>query len=647
MDKKKIMLVEDEAVTALDLESNLIKLGYEVSPIVTSGEDAVRKAAELHPDLILMDITLAGPMSGIEAADEIRKSNAIPIVFLTAHADAKTINRAKITEPFGYLPKPCSLATIMSTIEVALYKGEVDAQRRRAEKALKEAEEKYRTVANFTHDWEYWIGPDERIIYTSPSCERITGHSAAAFEKDPSLIRQIIHPDDIAVYDQHRQGVKVKKEDGEPEFRIIRADGSIRWIAHVCRPVYDDQGQFIGTRVSNRDVTRRRKLEEELNKARNLESLGILAGGIAHDFNNLLQGLLGNIDMAKIYTAESSKAYPFLKNAESAYRVAINLTKQFIAFSTGNVSVKDTINPTAVIIDAVSFALSGSNIKAVYDLPENLLNVDVDISQLRQTIGNITLNAREAMPSGGRLLVSAATEMLGVQEVPGLASGKYIKISIRDQGSGIAPDTLPKIFDPYFSTKQRGTQKGLGLGLTVSDAVIRRYNGAITVETEIGEGSTFHIYLPAVVSAVAEVASKAVADKDISKVLPRVLIMDNDPNVVRVAVDFLKFIGYRGDSVADGEEAIKAYETAQEAGDPYAAVILDLTIPGGMGGKEAIVRLRELDPKVKAIVSSGYANDLVITDFARYGFVEGLVKPYRLETLKETLEKVLRNTRGT
>lgn len=641
MDKKKIMLVEDEAVTAMDLESNLKELGYEVPAIVTSGEDAVRKAAELQPDLILMDITLAGRMSGIEAADRIRKSNAIPIVFLTGHADAKMVNRAKITEPFGYLPKPCNLATLMSTIKVALYKGKVDAQRRRAEKALKEAEEKYRTVANFTHDWEFWIGPDDRILYTSPSCEKITGHSAAAFEKNPSLMRRIVHPDDIAVVDKHRQWIESTKENGELEFRIIRADGSIRWIAHVCQPVYDDQGQFIGTRGSNRDVTGRRKLEEELKKARNLESLGILAGGIAHDFNNLLQGLFGNIEMAKIYTPESSKAYLFLKNAESAYHAAINLTRQFVAFSTGNISVKNTINPTGVISEAVSFALSGSNIKAVYDLQKNLLNVDVDISQLRQAIGNIILNAREAMPSGGMLLVSAANETLGVQEITGVAPGKYLKISIRDQGCGIAPDILPKIFDPYFSTKERGPQKGMGLGLALGDSIIRKHGGAITVESETGKGSTFHIYLPAVVSDRVGVASKAATGKDISKVLPKVLIMDDEPAVIHVATGFLAFAGYRVDSVADGEEAIKAYTTAQEAGDPYDAVVLDLTIPGGMGGKEAIVRLRELDPKVKAIVSSGYANDPVIIDYAEYGFVEGLVKPYKLSSLKETLEKVL------
>jgi len=388
MDKKRLLLVEDEAVTAMDLKSSLVQLGYEIAAVVSSGEDAVRAAVELRPDLILMDITLAGPMTGIQAADEIRKTRAIPVVFLTAHADADTIRRAKTTEPFGYLPKPCSMDTLLSTLEVALYKGEADALRRKAEdklkrvmdeqkiildnigvgvlftiyrrvmwasrsmsdmfgysfreldgrdsellysdkksyeqvgeegsaavargeiytsevpmrkrdgsliwchlvgqavnpgnpdegsiwlledvtmrrqleKALRESEEKYRTVADFTYDWEFWIGPDERVLYTSPSCEKITGHAAAAFEQDTSLLRRLIHPDDLADYDKHRHGVHVGGGSEEIEFRIVRQDGSIRWISHVCRPVNDDQGRFIGTRGSNRDITSRKIAEQE------------------------------------------------------------------------------------------------------------------------------------------------------------------------------------------------------------------------------------------------------------------------------------------------------------------------------------------------------------------------------------------------
>jgi len=388
MSKKRIMLVEDESVTAMDLKSNLVQLGYEVPAVVTRGEDAIRMAADLKPDLVLMDITLAGPMNGIQAAEEIRKAHAIPIVFLTAHADGETIGRAKTTEPFGYLPKPSTMDTLLSTIEVALYKGEADGLRRKAEARLKQvmdeqtiildniavgvlfavhrkilwannsltrilgynaremvgsdteifypdkksymkidregyaalahgevyaveipmkkrdgsllwchlvgqavnsadadegaiwiledvtqrkaledalhrSEEKYRTVADFTHDWEFWIAPDETILYMSPSCEKTTGHAAAAFEQDPSLLRRIIHPDDLTRYEEHRHGAKTEKADGGFEFRIIRADGEIRWIAHVCQPVHDSQGKFIGTRGSNRDITLRKEAEGE------------------------------------------------------------------------------------------------------------------------------------------------------------------------------------------------------------------------------------------------------------------------------------------------------------------------------------------------------------------------------------------------
>lgn len=263
MGKKRILLVEDEAVTAMDLQSNLIRLGYEVPAAVASGEAAIRAAAELSPDLILMDITLAGMLTGVEAADVIRKSQAIPIIYLTAHADDETLARAKRTEPCGYLPKPCGLDTMIATIEVALYKGEVDAQRRELETALKKSEEKFRTVADYTYDWEYWIGPDDTFVYISPSCEKVSGRSAAAFLEEPGLFRSIIHTDDLADYDRHRQAANVRHEAGELEFRIVLPDGSVRWVAHACQPVRDDQGRFIGTRGSNRDVSKRKAAEQE------------------------------------------------------------------------------------------------------------------------------------------------------------------------------------------------------------------------------------------------------------------------------------------------------------------------------------------------------------------------------------------------
>ncbi len=758
MDKKRILVVEDEAVTAKDLASELVQLGYEVAALAATGEDAIRLAAELLPDLILMDITLAGPMNGIQAADQIRKVHAIPVVFLTAHSDIETIERAKTADPFGYLPKPCNVNSLMSTIEIALYKGLADAQ-------LREAEDRYHTVADFTYDWEYWISAQNRIVYMSPSCQRITGYSSSEFMADPDLMNRIVFSEDAFIYEQHRHR-RVDLEEGrgheEIEFRIIARSNDLRWIHHICQPIYGADGAFRGMRASNRDITERKNAEDNLKrvvneqkiildnlgvgvlflknrkiiwanksladmfgyatdevagkdtemfypdresyietgekgytalsrcgiytrelqmkkkngsffwcslvgqavnctnledgaiwliediterknmeaeiiKARNLESLGILAGGIAHDFNNLLQGLLGNIDMAKIYTPATSKAFPFLKNAELAYNAAINLTNQLIAFSTGGTSTRKTIQPGQLIREAVSVITNGSNIRTLFDLPDDLLSIHADSAQLRQVIGNIALNALDAMPSEGVLLVSASNESLQSQSVPRLAPGMYIKISVRDQGCGIAPDILPRIFDPYFSTKQRGAEKGMGLGLTVSEAIIRKHNGAIQVESETGKGAVFHIYLPAAVTA----AEAATTSKDTVKIGPRILLMDDEAAVYKIAVDYLAYIGYRVEAVTNGDEAINAYASAMNAGDPYAAVILDLAIPGGMGGQEAFIRIRQIDPKIKAIVSSGYATDPIMNDYSLYGYSGALAKPYRLEVLKQMLERIL------
>ena len=647
---KKILLVEDDLFTGLNIKEDLIQLGYEVPAVVASGEEAVRKAGELLPDLILMDITLDGPMNGIQAATEILNTHAIPIVYLTAHTDSETLNQAKLTKPFGYLPKPSSKNAIAATIEVALYKSEADAARRKAEdelkrvrdeheEALRKSEVKYRAVADFAHDWEFWLGPDDDFLYCSPSCQRVTGYSAAAFENDPLLLRALVHPDDLAAFDQHRQDAKDQKEiKQEFEFRIIRANGSIHWtwIAHTCQPVYDDKGQFLGTRASNRDVTYRKRLEAEVAKARNLAALGILAGGIAHDFNNLLQGLLGNLSLAKMCTPETSEAFDYLERAEDAYAQASKLTNQLMAFSTGGINFLTNIQPSPHIREVAASILDGSGLVAEFDLADTLWPINVDPVQFREVIKHMVQNAMDVMPSesGGKLKIMAVNETVeethGEQQ-PILVPGNYIRISIEDQGCGISREDLPRIFDPYFSTKERCSQKGMGLGLSLCDTIIKKCGGVITVKSQPGSGTTFHIYIPAVVPA----AKKMEVNKDQEVQGPRILLMDDDLGVLQVTTEFLRRSGYRVDTTMEGEAAIATFQEAHAAGDPYALVILDLTIPGGKGGKDVIAILKQIDPEVKAIVSSGYADDHAITDFAEYGFVGACVKPYLLSEMKE------------
>ncbi len=401
----------------------------------------------------------------------------------------------------------------------------------------------------------------------------------------------------------------------------------------------DATGNIITVIETITDITEQKRNAEEIVKARNLQSLGILAGGIAHDFNNLLQGLLGNIYMARQYIPETNKAFSFLKSAEESYSAAQGLTSQLLAFATGGVSLRKTISPNGLIRDAVSFTLSGSNVKVAFDMDNNLHSIHVDADQLRQVISNMVLNARDAMPTGGHLMVLARNVLIHIGDLPGLSPGPYVRISIKDNGQGIPQELLPRIFDPYFSTKVRGPQKGMGLGLTICDTIIRKHGGAISVESVIDKGTVFHIYLPAM--AAEAVLSEPEEITSAVKGGARILIMDDEPAVYQVAEDYLCLSGYRVDSVIDGEAAINAYKAALQEADPYAAVILDLTIPGGMGGQEAMKRIRTIDPGVTAIVSSGYADDPVITDFAAYGFKKSLVKPYPLEILKETLDQIL------
>lgn len=380
---------------------------------------------------------------------------------------------------------------------------------------LRESEEKFRTVADYTYGWELWENPEGSYLYCSPSCERVTGYSPEAFKADPGLLERLIHPEDLQEWKAHHAREHYDPETREArqgcanelEFRIHHRNGEVRWINHICHHVYDPEGYDLGHRISNRDISEHKRLESEVAKNRNLEALGILAGGIAHDFNNLLQGLLGNLELAKMHTEESSEAFPFLENAGQLYASATKLTGQLIAFSPGGNLLPINIQPTSPLKEEAVSTLEGSGLTAEFDLAEDLWPISADPSQFRTVIKHLVLNAREAMPSesGGKITIKGVNESLPEHHAkhPTLPLGSYVKISIQDHGCGISQENLPRIFDPYFSTKPFGSQKGLGLGLTLCDSIIRKHGGAITVESEPGKGTTFDIYLPAVVREVA------------------------------------------------------------------------------------------------------------------------------------------------
>ena len=379
-------------------------------------------------------------------------------------------------------------------------------------RALRESEDKFRTVADYTYGWEVWEGPDGSWRYCSPVCERITGYSSERFLADPGLLERLIYPEDRLHWNEHHLTMHRKariqavftRPASELDFRIVRPDGEIRWISHLCHHIYDAEGHDLGYRISNRDITERKSLEDEVVKIRNLESLGILAGGIAHDFNNLFQGILGNLQLAKMNTEQSSSAFPFLEQAEQVSGLATRLVRQFVAFSPGGNFQPIVIQPVGVIREEANATLEGSGLVIEFDLAESLWSVSVDPAQFRNVIKQMVQNAMEAtVPEpGGKLWIIATNEPEQHEKPPTLAPGDYVKISIRDQGRGISSEHLPRIFDPYFSTKARGSQKGMGLGLALCDAIIRRHGGVITVQSTPGAGAVFHIYLPAVVDQV-------------------------------------------------------------------------------------------------------------------------------------------------
>jgi PAS domain S-box-containing protein len=417
---------------------------------------------------------------------------------------------------------------------------------------------------------------------------------------------------------------------------LIDRSGVERAVVINCTPVVHEKGDIIGAVLAFREAKGSTKLEQEMIKEQKLESVGILAGGIAHDFNNILTAILANISLARLQLKPDDPLYRRLEDAEKASLRATDLTQQLLTFSKGGSPVKETTSIVELIEDSARFALRGSNVKCEFHLPQTVWPIEADEGQMSQVINNLVINADQAMPEGGTITISAENVVVKPAHALPLKNGKYVKISIKDQGTGIPAEHLQKIFDPYFTTKQKGS----GLGLSVTYSIIKNHDGYITVESELGVGTTFHIYLPS--------SQKRMSKKKSSGDIPvsgkgKILLMD-DEDIIRDAVgEILGSLGYTVELVRDGAEAVAVYQTAKESGYPFDAVIMDLTIPGGMGGKEALKKMKAIDPSVKAIVSSGYSHDPIMADYRKYGFMGVITKPYKVKQLSEEVHRVIKS----
>jgi PAS domain S-box-containing protein len=422
---------------------------------------------------------------------------------------------------------------------------------------------------------------------------------------------------------------------------LIARHGSEYLIAETVAPIRDRDGCVIGAVLVFRDMTEKQRLEEELIKAERLESIGVLAGGIAHDFNNILTAILGNISLAKMYASADQKTATRLVNAEKAALRAQDLTQQLLTFSKGGTPVKRLSSIKELIKEAVDFSLRGSNVRCDLCLPALLWSADIDAGQISQVIHNLMINADQAMPNGGVIEVRAENVTVGKDtsdHLSMLKKGKYVKISIKDQGVGIAEGQVQKIFDPYFTTKQKGS----GLGLFTSYSIIKKHDGYIHVESKVEIGTTFHIYLPALQQTVDA------AHRDEEETISgrgRILVMEDEEDLREVMGSMLAHFGYDVAFASHGHQAIDAYQHAKTAAQSFDVIILDLTIPGGMGAKETIAQLLAFDPDVKAIVVSGYANDPIMDEFRQYGFCGCIAKPYQGNELHRVLHEVITSSR--
>ena len=507
-------------------------------------------------------------------------------------------------------------------------------ERKEAEKALMESEEKYRALMDNAGEGILLADVNGTLLEANKKMIELLGHS---LDKLLTMKFVQIHPSEEArkiqatfqeVNDRGSAALSntlIQRQDG----RKIPVDITFSLVRYAGNTLV--QAIF-------RDISERRKMEEERLLLSKLESLGLLAGGIAHDFNNILTGILGNISLARMEAVQTGKPEEFastrLAEAEKACERAQGLASQLLSFAKGGLAIKKVTSVAKLIKESTNLSLSGSKARSKLVIPDDLWLAEVDEGQISQVFNNLLINADQAMPEGGTITVQAENVLVG-NELP-LPEGRYVKIIVADQGIGIPSNYLGKIFDPYFTTKQKGS----GLGLATVHSIIRNNAGYITVESQVGVGTTFYVHLPA---AAGQTASDQESPAAPIQGQGRILIMDDEEIVRNVLGIMLKKLGYEVNEAINGEEAIKKYSIAQQGGQAYTAVIFDLTVPGEIGGKDALKQILASDPQVKAIVSSGYSDDPIMANYLEHGFKGVITKPYRITKLSEVLNEVIMN----
>ncbi|MCB8978145.1 MAG: response regulator [Ardenticatenaceae bacterium] len=516
--------------------------------------------------------------------------------------------------------------------ELRVHQVELELQNeelRRIQGDLQAARRKYFDLFNLAPVGYFSFNRQGHIIELNLTASQLLGHGRNYLLGKPLI--PYLTRENHSVFFTHLDAVFISKERQQCELQIRMLSEKEQKEIHVrvdsIAVREDDDWLCLSTVI---DISQQKLLEAELLRNQKLEAVGLLAGGIAHDFNNLLTGLFGNIELAKAFLSANDKAYNYLKSAMWSLERATDLTNQLLTFAKGGDPIKETLPIGKIVAEMASFSLRGSNAKLRTNISSDLWLAEVDKGQLGQVISNLAINAQQAMPTGGVISLSAENIIV--------SGDRYVKIIVRDEGTGIAPKYIDKIFDPYFSTKHNGS----GLGLAISHSIISKHNGRITVSSHVNQGTEFSIYLPA---AVVDTSFAMKEEHYYGDTAPlktaRILVLDDEAAVREVLGAALEQIGHRVEFAVEGQEAVTKYQEAHSGGVPFQVAILDLTIPGHMGGAEVAQRILAFDPDAKLVVSSGYATDSTIANYEAHGFQARIVKPFSLTDLRKVVEQVL------
>jgi PAS domain S-box-containing protein len=621
----RILLVEDHTESRKNLQRLIERRGHEVVA-VASAEEAKQELATREFPFLILDWMLPGE-SGIDLCRDLRKrprGDEFFILLVTARADREDLEQALDAGANDYLTKPLDLGLLNVRISVAERQIRELTERNQARAALQESARTLTNILENTTDGFFAVDPEWKFTYLNSEAEKLLQR-----ERDDlvgkELWKEFSELNNSPFEENYR---RVMAERKPAEFEASDRSGKVWFEVHA----YPGGS---GVSVFFRDTTERKRNEEERLTTSKLESLGTLAGGIAHDLNNILTVISGNIGLAQVEAPpDAGSLLSFLSKAGQAAQHAAHLSSQLLTFSKGGAPLKRVVSISGVIGHAAEFSLYGSNLRADIDIPVDLWKSEVDPGQIEQVVNALLLNAREAMPDGGTVRISAHNVVLEEKAGTPLPSGRYIKVMIADRGEGIPEELATKIFDPYFTNKPTGS----GLGLSISYSIVKKHGGILHLENSSREGSTFTFYLPATDRDPTPL-EPPVSERAFNFNHQKVLVMDDEAAIRDLTSQLLGTLGYEVTVVPDGLEAVKVYERAMRKGENFQAVILDATIRGGMGGLATIERLRSVDANVNAIICSGYSDEAALSQFLAYGFRSALPKPFTRRELADALQR--------